>query len=151
MSIVARLNGFVQSKLPFKKNTLTPVIYFLLLLMVQSCTDHQAGTDSIEQRVQEILSSMTLEQKVGQMIQGEIRFMSPEDVKDYFIGSVLNGGGAFPNNDQNASIDDWLALADAYYSASMDTSAGGAGIPIIWGTDAVHGHNNVVGATSVST
>jgi beta-glucosidase len=100
-----------------------------------------------EQRVQEILSSMTLEQKVGQMIQGEIRYMSPQDVKNYSIGSVLNGGGAFPNNDQNASIDDWLALADAYYSASMDTSDGGAGIPIIWGTDAVHGHNNVVGAT----
>ena len=147
MSIIARLNGFVQSVPSFKKNTLTPVIYFLLLLMVQSCTDDQVGTNSIEPRVQEILSSMTLEQKVGQMIQGEIRFMSPEDVKDYFIGSVLNGGGAFPNNDQNASIDDWLALADAYYSASMDTSAGGAGIPIIWGTDAVHGHNNVVGAT----
>jgi beta-glucosidase len=147
MSIVARLNGFVRFIPQFKKNALTSVIFSLLLLMVQSCTDHQPSADSLEQRVQEILSSMTLEQKVGQMIQGEIRFMSPQDVKDYSIGSVLNGGGAFPNNDQNASIDDWLALADAYYSASMDTSAGGAGIPIIWGTDAVHGHNNVVGAT----
>jgi beta-glucosidase len=147
MSIVARLNGFVQSVPSFKKNTLSLVIFSLSLLLLQSCTDDQVGTDSIEPQVQEILSSMTLEQKVGQMIQGEIRFMSPQDVKDYFIGSVLNGGGAFPNNDQNASIDDWLALADAYYSASMDTSAGGAGIPIIWGTDAVHGHNNVVGAT----
>ena len=147
MSIVARLNGFVQSVPSFKKNTLSLVIFSLSLLLIQSCTDHQGSTDSIEQRVQEILSSMTLEQKVGQMIQGEIRYMSPQDVKDYSIGSVLNGGGAFPNNDQNASIEDWLALADAYYSASMDTSAGGAGIPIIWGTDAVHGHNNVVGAT----
>ena len=147
MSIVARLNGFVQSAPSFKKNTLSLVIFSLSLLLLQSCTDDQVGTDSIEPRVQEILSSMTLEQKVGQMIQGEIRFMSPQDVKDYSIGSVLNGGGAFPNNDQNASIDDWLALADAYYSASMDTSSGSAGIPIIWGTDAVHGHNNVVGAT----
>jgi beta-glucosidase len=147
MSIVARLNGFVQSVPSFKKNTLSLVIFSLSLLLLQSCTDDQVGTDSIEPRVQEILSSMTLEQKVGQMIQGEIRFMSPQDVKDYSIGSVLNGGGAFPNNDQNASIDDWLALADAYYSASMDTSSGSAGIPIIWGTDAVHGHNNVVGAT----
>ncbi|MDA8943856.1 exo 1,3/1,4-beta-D-glucan glucohydrolase [Porticoccaceae bacterium] len=147
MSIVARLNGFVQSVPSFKKNTLSLVIFSLSLLLLQSCTDDQVGTDSIEPQVQEILSSMTLEQKVGQMIQGEIRFMSPQDVKDYFIGSVLNGGGAFPNNDQNASIDDWLALADAYYSASTDTGAGGAGIPIIWGTDAVHGHNNVVGAT----
>ncbi|MDA8898881.1 exo 1,3/1,4-beta-D-glucan glucohydrolase [Porticoccaceae bacterium] len=147
MSIIARLNGFVQSVPSFKKNTLLLVIFYLSLLQLQSCTNDQVGTDSIEPRVQEILSSMTLEQKVGQMIQGEIRYMSPQDVKDYSIGSVLNGGGAFPNNDQNASIDDWLALADAYYSASMDTSDGGAGIPIIWGTDAVHGHNNVVGAT----
>ncbi|MBT4929245.1 MAG: exo 1,3/1,4-beta-D-glucan glucohydrolase [Cellvibrionales bacterium] len=147
MSIIARLNGFVQSVPSFKKNTLSLVIFSLSLLQLQSCTDDQVGTDSIEPRVKEILSSMTLEQKVGQMIQGEIRYMSPQDVKDYSIGSVLNGGGAFPNNDQNASIDDWLALADAYYSASMDTSDGGAGIPIIWGTDAVHGHNNVVGAT----
>ena len=147
MSIIARLNGFVQSVPSFKKNTLSLVIFSLSLLHLQSCTDDQVGTDSIEPRVKEILSSMTLEQKVGQMIQGEIRYMSPQDVKDYSIGSVLNGGGAFPNNDQNASIDDWLALADAYYSASMDTSDGGAGIPIIWGTDAVHGHNNVVGAT----
>jgi beta-glucosidase len=147
MSIIARLNGFFQSVPSFKKNTLSLVIFSLSLLQLQSCTDNLVGTDSIEPRVQEILSSMTLEQKVGQMIQGEIRYMSPQDVKDYSIGSVLNGGGAFPNNDQNASIDDWLALADAYYSASMDTSDGGAGIPIIWGTDAVHGHNNVVGAT----
>ena len=95
MPIVVRLNTLVQSMLPFKKHTLTPVIFSLLLLLVQSCTDHQDSTDSIEQRVQEILSSMTLEQKVGQMIQGEIRFMSPQDVKDYSIGSVLNGGGAF--------------------------------------------------------
>jgi beta-glucosidase len=146
ISIVARVTGLFRFISQYKKNTLIAVLC-PLLLVVQSCTDQQSGNDSIEQRVQEILSSMTLEQKVGQMIQGEIRYMSPQDVKDYFIGSVLNGGGAFPNNDQNASIDDWLALADAYYSASLDTSAGGAGIPIIWGTDAVHGHNNVVGAT----
>ena len=147
MPIDAQLNGFFRFMSQLKKNALTSFVFPLLLLFVQSCTDHQEGTDSIEQRVQEILSSMTLEQKVGQMMQGEIRYMTPNDVKDYSIGSVLNGGGAFPNDDQNASIEDWLALADAYYSASMDSSAGGAGIPIIWGTDAVHGHNNVVGAT----
>ena len=147
MPIIARLNGFFQLISQCKKNTLATFFFPLLLLLVQSCADQQQGTDSIEQQVQEILSSMTLEQKVGQMIQGEIRYMTPQDVRDYSIGSVLNGGGAFPNNDQNASVEDWLALADAYYSASMDTSAGGAGIPIIWGTDAVHGHNNVVGAT----
>jgi len=146
ISIVARLNVFFRSFSLCQKNTLIAVLCPFLLAL-QSCSDRLSDNDSIEHRVQEILSSMTLEQKVGQMIQGEIRYMTPQDVKDYSIGSVLNGGGAFPNNNQNASIDDWLALADAYYSASMDTSAGGAGIPIIWGTDAVHGHNNVIGAT----
>jgi len=101
----------------------------------------------IEPRVKSILASMTLEQKVGQMVQGEIKSVSPADVTQYHLGSILNGGGSFPNNNKNAEVSEWLALADAYYNASLDTSKGGAGIPIIWGTDAVHGHNNVVGAT----
>ena len=104
MPIIARLNGFFQLISQCKKNTLATFFFPLLLLLVQSCADQQQGTDSIEQQVQEILSSMTLEQKVGQMIQGEIRYMTPQDVRDYSIGSVLNGGGAFPNNDQNASV-----------------------------------------------
>jgi beta-glucosidase len=90
---------------------------------------------------------MTLKQKVAQMVQGEIKHVTPDDIRAYGLGSVLNGGGSFPNNDKHASIEDWVALADAYRQASLDTSAGNAGIPLIWGTDAVHGHNNVVGAT----
>ena len=94
-----------------------------------------------------ITAQMTIEQKVGQMIQGEIRDVTPEDVRAYGLGSVLNGGGSFPQENKYATVEDWVALADAYYTASMDTSGGGAGIPIVWGTDAVHGHNNVMGAT----
>ncbi len=75
---------------------------------------------------------------------GEIIWVSPADVTKYHLGSVLNGGGSFPNQRKNSSIDDWLKLADDYYSASMKTKAK---IPLIWGTDAVHGHNNVIGAT----
>ena len=99
------------------------------------------------QRVAALLEAMTLEQKVGQMIQGEIKSVKPEDVRDYGLGSVLNGGGSFPYGKKQATVAEWLAVADAYYAASIDTSAGNAGIPIIWGTDAVHGHNNVIGAT----
>jgi len=98
-------------------------------------------------RVESLLASMTLEQKVAQMIQGEIKWVTPEDVRRYGLGSVLNGGGSFPYGKKQASVDEWLALADAYYAASVDRSEGSAGIPIIWGTDAVHGHNNVIGAT----
>ena len=98
----------------------------------------------VESRVKTILSDLSLEQKVGQMVQGEIIWVSPADVTKYHLGSVLNGGGSFPNQRKNSSIDDWLKLADDYYSASMKTKAK---IPLIWGTDAVHGHNNVIGAT----
>ena len=101
----------------------------------------------IEEKIRALLAKMSLEQKVGQMIQPEIRDVSPEDVKRYFLGSVLNGGGAFPENDKYATISDWLAMLDRFYLASVDTSEGGLGIPLLWGTDAVHGHNNVVGAT----
>ena len=97
--------------------------------------------------VNALMASMSLQQKVAQMIQGEIKHVSPDDVRTYGIGSVLNGGGSFPNQDKNASLEDWVALADAYREASLDTSQGSSGIPLLWGTDAVHGHNNVIGAT----
>ena len=103
--------------------------------------------DPVELRIQEIMKDLTLEQKVGQMVQGEIKWVKPSDVTKYHLGSILNGGGSFPNKNKNSTMQDWLSLADDYYLASQDTSGGGAGIPIVWGTDAVHGHNNVVGAT----
>ena len=90
---------------------------------------------------------MTLEQKVGQMVQAEIQSVTPADVRQYHLGSVLNGGGSYPHLVKTSSVADWLALADEFHDASMDTSEGGAAIPVIWGTDAVHGHNNVIGAT----
>ena len=96
---------------------------------------------------QAIVSQMSIEQKVAQMIQGEIRDVTFDDVRQYGLGSVLNGGGSFPQENKYASVQDWIDLADGYYSASTDASGGSAGIPIIWGTDAVHGHNNVMGAT----
>jgi beta-glucosidase len=89
---------------------------------------------------------MSLEQKVGQMIQAEIQSATPEDVRRYFLGSILNGGGSFPANRRDASVGDWLALAQRYHEASLSVNAS-VGVPLIWGTDAVHGHNNVRGAT----
>ncbi len=102
---------------------------------------------AMETAIDELLARMTVEEKVGQVIQGEIRHVTPADVKAYHLGSVLNGGGSHPDNAKRTDPEDWLALADAYWEASMDTSDGGAAIPIIWGTDAVHGHTNVIGAT----
>nr|WP_298155060.1 glycoside hydrolase family 3 protein [uncultured Pseudoxanthomonas sp.] len=109
-------------------------------------TSRFAKDPAIEARVAEILASMTLEQKVGQMVQPEIKSITPEEVRQYYIGSVLNGGGSWPAKNKHASVQDWVALADAYYDASMGTDAK-IPVPVIWGTDAVHGHSNVHGAT----
>ncbi|MBK8186462.1 MAG: glycoside hydrolase family 3 C-terminal domain-containing protein [Cellvibrio sp.] len=101
----------------------------------------------LEAKINELLMQMSPEEKVGQMIQPEIRWVTAQDVKDYHIGSVLNGGGSVPNANRYSKAADWLAIADAYYQASMDTSDGKIAIPIMWGTDAVHGVGNIVGAT----
>jgi beta-glucosidase len=106
---------------------------------------------AIEAAAADLLGKMTLAQKIGQMVQPEITAITPAEVKQYHIGSVLNGGGAWPKASKSATAADWVTLADAYYAASMDTSGGMPGeylpIPVIWGTDAVHGHSNVMGAT----
>lgn len=106
-----------------------------------------AADAALEEQVESLLSRMTLEQKVGQMVQAEIQNVTPAEVRDYHLGSVLNGGGSYPNLSRASSVAEWVALADSFYDASMDTSGGGLAIPVIWGTDAVHGHNNVRGAT----
>jgi len=101
----------------------------------------------LEAKVLALLNNMTLEQKVAQMIQPEIRDITLEDMRKYGFGSFLNGGGAFPNNDKHATPADWINLAEDMYQASVDDSLDGSTIPTMWGTDAVHGHNNVIGAT----
>jgi len=105
-----------------------------------------AKDPAIEARVAEILATMTLEQKIGQMVQPEIKSITPEEVRRYYIGSVLNGGGSWPGMNKRAPVQAWLTLADRYYDASMGTDAK-VPVPVIWGTDAVHGHSNVFGAT----
>lgn len=102
--------------------------------------------EALEAKVDALLKSMTLEEKVGQMTQVEIPNVTAEEVKQYHLGSVLNGGGSWPGGNKAAAIQDWVARADELWEASMDP-ANPHRIPIIWGTDAVHGHNNVRGAT----
>ncbi|WP_457329484.1 glycoside hydrolase family 3 N-terminal domain-containing protein [Rhizobacter sp. P5_C2] len=115
-------------------------------------TDWPAVTSAIardpamESRIAQIVAAMTIEQKVGQMTQPEIKSITPDQVRQFFIGSVLNGGGSWPNGDKHASAAAWVALADQYYNASMASSMA-TKIPIIWGTDAIHGHSNVYQAT----
>lgn len=94
-----------------------------------------------------LLKRMTIEEKIGQLVQGDISAITPADMQKYHLGSVLAGGSSGPNGDDKAPAAKWLALADAFYDASVDKSNGGVGIPMLWGIDAVHGHANIVGAT----
>ncbi len=105
-----------------------------------------ARDPALEARVAAIVQGMTLEQKVGQMTQAEIKAVTPDEVRKYYLGSVLNGGGSWPDNNKHASAADWLAVAQGFHDASVSTDMK-VQIPVIWGTDAVHGHNNVFGAT----
>ncbi|HEY5972377.1 MAG TPA: exo 1,3/1,4-beta-D-glucan glucohydrolase [Pseudoxanthomonas sp.] len=101
---------------------------------------------ALEARIGKIVAGMTLAQKVGQMTQPEIQSITPDEVRRYYIGSVLNGGGSWPAKNKHASVADWLDLAERYHQASIGTDAE-TPVPVIWGTDAVHGHSNVYGAT----
>ncbi len=98
--------------------------------------------------VAQLLSQLTLEEKVGQMIQADIASISPADLRTYPLGSILAGGGAAPNNNIHASAQAWRNLTDEFYRAAMATTGRThVPIPLIFGIDAVHGHAKVVGAT----
>ncbi|MBW8845862.1 MAG: glycoside hydrolase family 3 protein [Burkholderiales bacterium] len=99
---------------------------------------------ALEARVDAALKTLTLRQKIGQMTQPEIRAITPDEVRDYGIGTVLNGGGSWPGQDRNATPAQWRALSGQLQAAALQATPG---IPLLWGTDAVHGHNNVRGAT----
>lgn len=100
---------------------------------------------AVEARVDDLLARMTLEQKVGQVIQGDTNSLTAEDVKTYRLGSVLSGGNSAPGDKPYAGTQAWLDAADAYYEASIDPEGVDVAIPMIWGIDAVHGHTNLVG------
>ena len=71
-----------------------------------------------EDLIEQLIDGMTIEEKVGQVIQGDLDFISPQDVKKYKIGSVLNGGNTAPNGDKYSSVDDWKRLSKEFYDAS---------------------------------
>src|SRR6185295_538217 len=88
-----------------------------------------------------LLGTMTLEEKIGQMIQAEQdKIADDKDVETYFLGSVLSGGDSDPKTN---SLQDWTDTYDRFQARALKTRLK---IPILYGVDAVHGHNNVIGA-----
>jgi len=98
-----------------------------------------------EARVRDLLAAMTVEEKVGQLIQADIGAIKPEDLAAYPIGSILAGGSSSPNGDERSGPQAWLDLSRAFRTAAAERP--GARVPLLFGVDAVHGHANIVGAT----
>ncbi|XP_062212419.1 uncharacterized protein LOC133913311 isoform X2 [Phragmites australis] len=103
---------------------------------------YKEASQPVEARVADLLGRMTLAEKIGQMTQIERQVASPQVLKDNFIGSLLSGGGSVPRKQATAA--DWMSMISDFQKACLSTRLG---IPMIYGIDAVHGHNNVYGAT----
>lgn len=116
-------------------NKLTKTITSIFLFQIISCS-------TIDGEVKKLVLSMTLEEKIGQMTQVDYRYLADKaDIGKYFLGSILSGGGSTPPTNQPSS---WVDLYNSFQGEALKTRLK---IPLIYGIDAVHGHNNVLGAT----
>ena len=95
----------------------------------------------MEERVADLLSRMTLEEKIGQMTQLEKGSVKSGDVRTLSLGSVLSGGGGSPRPNTPAA---WADMIDGFQDEALSTRLG---IPVLYGVDSVHGHNNLRNAT----
>ncbi|RRT78830.1 hypothetical protein B296_00014780 [Ensete ventricosum] len=103
---------------------------------------YRDATQPVESRVRDLLSRMTLREKAAQMTQIERRVASPSALSGLPVGSVLSAGGSAPR--ERASPRDWADMIDRMQHWAL---ASRLGIPILYASDAVHGHNNLYGAT----
>lgn len=99
---------------------------------------------NISQKVEALLSQMSLDQKIGQMTLPERLSITPDDVRNYHIGGVLSCSGSSPEDNQPA---DWVAMNDAFWAASMTQDEFHLAIPTLYGINAIHGNGNISGAT----
>ena len=107
-----------------------------------------AAPTPADAEIANLIARMSLERKIAQLIQPQINSFTAEDMERYRFGSYLNGGNGGPYGDEFAPASQWLRLADEMFDASVKPLPNGEpAIPTMWGTDAVHGHSNIVGAT----
>lgn len=129
----------------------TPALFTLALLAlltgcrsetVQSDLSGQKKFTAYDEQVSQVMATMSLDEKIGQMTQAEISGLKDEkDVESLFLGSLLSGGNGDPK--EGNSLKAWTDMYDKYQSMALKTRLG---IPILYGVDAVHGHNNVLDA-----
>lgn len=120
-------------------------VFFMALLSFAAFSETAlsvsvANWNASEAKAKALVGKMTVEEKVGQMIQAERRYMRISDITRYCLGSVLSGGGSVPGKN---SVEDWRNMIEKMQKAAAKTRLG---IPILYGVDAVHGHNNLAGA-----
>ncbi|CAI0452421.1 unnamed protein product [Linum tenue] len=127
----------------------------LLLLVLVSCNSSFAAAGAkplylkykdpkqpVGARIKDLVKRMTLEEKIGQMVQIDLTVASSDVMKNYYLGSVLSGGGSVPSPKASAAA--WVNTVNGLQKGALSTRLG---IPMIYGIDAVHGHNNVYNAT----
>ncbi|MCA9943455.1 MAG: glycoside hydrolase family 3 C-terminal domain-containing protein [Anaerolineales bacterium] len=96
---------------------------------------------SPEERVADLLPRLTLAEKIGQMTQVEKNSIDPDDIARLGLGSILSGGGGVP--EPNTAVS-WRKMVQGFQEKALQSRLG---IPLLYGVDAVHGHNNAYGAT----
>ncbi|XP_058732916.1 uncharacterized protein LOC131604497 [Vicia villosa] len=125
-------------------------IFLAVLMLLQCCIaiteaeylKYKDPKQPLNTRIKDLVGRMTLEEKIGQMVQIERTVASADVVNKYYIGSVLSGGGSVPK--AKATANDWVDMVNEFQKGALSTRLG---IPMIYGVDAVHGHNNVYNAT----
>ncbi|KAK6141882.1 hypothetical protein DH2020_024379 [Rehmannia glutinosa] len=124
-----------------------PICFLVVLCLCAAFTEaenlkYKDPKQPLNVRIKDLMKRMTLEEKIGQMTQIERKLASPDVMKKYFIGSVLSGGGSVPG--PKATAEEWVNMVNDLQKGAISTRLG---IPMIYGIDAVHGHNNVYKAT----
>lgn len=120
-------------------------LFSFLVVTVQAGDKYKKYNDPslpINKRIRDLMRRMSLDEKIGQMVQIDRKVATPEVMRDYKIGSILSGGGSVPH--LQATPQEWLNMVNGFQNGSLSTRLG---IPMIYGIDAVHGHNNVYKAT----
>lgn len=110
-------------------------------VLADSTPIYMDQSQTVDIRVKDLLSKMTIDEKIGQMVQAERASATPKDVTTFSLGSILSGGGSVPT--PNTAVG-WADMTDSFQKGATESRLG---IPILYGVDAVHGDNNLVGAT----
>jgi beta-glucosidase len=126
----------------FRKKLFVLFTVFLFLFLITTCKNKKNSLETVEEfdSLQELVASMTLAEKIGQMTQAERQDITNGDIRKYALGSILSGGGSAPRSN---TPEGWVAMIDGYIKESLDTRLG---IPLLYGLDAVHGNSNVKNA-----